>query len=120
MKKFLLIISLIPILVLTFPLTTKSQSDEDLNPLTVGDEGDVDATSNAITLKWAANSEQDIAGYNVYYGRSSGDYMRLETVVVPKATIAVKGHKTVYFAVTAFNTNGEESAFSEEVHWPQN
>jgi len=30
----------------------------------------------------------------------------------------VKGSRTYYFAVTAYNTNGTESGFSEEVHWP--
>ncbi len=32
--------------------------------------------------------------------------------------IAVKGSKTIYFAVTAYNTDGLESELSEEVHWP--
>jgi len=30
----------------------------------------------------------------------------------------VKGSKTIYFAATAYDTNGLESALSEEVHWP--
>ena len=77
-----------------------------------------DAQTTSVTLVWDRNPEPDIAGYNVYYGRISGDYTRLVTVTDPTAMIGVKGSKTVYFAVTAYNTNGVESALSEEVHWP--
>ncbi len=84
----------------------------------VGDDGDPDAKVTSVTLIWTPNSEENIAGYNVYYGRTSGEYVRLETVTEPTATIGVKGSKSVYFAVTAYNTDGLESDFSDEVHWP--
>ena len=84
----------------------------------IEDDGETNAPSTSVTLVWDRNPEMDIAGYNVYYGRTSGDYTRLVTVTDPRATIAVKGTKTVYFAVTAFDTSGLESPLSEEVHWP--
>ena len=62
-----------------------------------------------MTLVWDRNPETDIAGYNVYYGRVSGDYTHLVTVANPTAMIGVKGSKTIYFAVTAYNTDGLES-----------
>jgi hypothetical protein len=42
----------------------------------------------------------------------------METVADRTAIIGVKGRKIYYFAVIAYNTNGVESGFSEEVHWP--
>jgi hypothetical protein len=82
--------------------------------------GDDDGTGKItrITLVWDANPEDDIAGYNVYYGRDSGDYVRVLSVVEPTATISVRGNRTVYFAATAYNTSGLESDLSSEVHWP--
>ena len=62
-------------------------------------------------------SEDNIAGYNVYYGRASGNYSD-SAVTDTTAKIGVRGTRTVYFAVTAFNANGAESDFSEEVQWP--
>ena len=84
----------------------------------IEDDDDPNALTTSVTLVWDRNPETDIAGYNVYYGRVSGDYTRLVTVTNPTAMIAVKGSRTVYFAVTAYDTNGLESELSEEVHWP--
>lgn len=72
----------------------------------------------ALTLKWSPNLEPDLAGYVVYYGLQSGVYKRSVTVTEPTATISVPTRFVVYFAVTAFNSEGEESAYSDEVHWP--
>ena len=84
----------------------------------IADDLDLNARTIQITLVWDRNPEPDIAGYNVYYGIISGEYTRMETVTEPTAMIGVKGRKTYYFAVTAFNANGVESGLSEEVHWP--
>ncbi|MEO6872961.1 MAG: hypothetical protein ABI233_12195 [Chthoniobacterales bacterium] len=72
----------------------------------------------SLTLQWSPNSEPDIAGYVVYYGLQTGVYKRSTTVYEPTATISVPTRFTVYIVVTAFNTDGEESAYSDEVHWP--
>jgi hypothetical protein len=114
MSKFFYHAVLIIALLLAVP-TRKAAADDDV---VVGDTDDPNATSAKVTLAWDANSEDDIAGYNVYYGRASGHYSRVETVGVPTATITVRGRATVYFAVTAFNSAGVESDFSEEVHYP--
>ena len=73
---------------------------------------------SSVSLEWSPNTDPSVAGYNVYYGRASGDYARLVTVTKPTAMIAVKGSRTLYFAVTAYDTSGLESELSEEVHWP--
>ena len=103
------------ILVLLFAVLTPGRSAE---YVTVGDTDDPSAVSTDVTLAWDPNTEGDIAGYNVYYGRASGRYARVETVTAPHVTITVRGSQTVYFAVTAFNTSGVESDLSQEVHYP--
>ena len=100
---------------LTVVFASLATGDEDV---IVGEDADPDAKVTYVTLIWTPNSEEDIAGYNVYYGRISGEYVRLETVTGATVTIGVKGSKSVYFAVTAYNTDGLESEFSDEVHWP--
>ena len=112
-KKNLRTLYLLPALLVAFASTIAKADDA-----IVDSDDDPNAITTNVTLVWDRNPEPDIAGYNVYYGRTSGDYTRLVTVDDPTAMIGVKGSKTVYFAVTAYNTNGVESALSEEVHWP--
>jgi len=113
MKKYLCTLYLIPILLVAFAPTTAKTDDA-----IIEDDDDPNAPTTSVTLVWDRNPESDIAGYNVYYGRASGDYARLVTVTKPTAMIAVKGSRTLYFAVTAYDTSGLESELSEEVHWP--
>jgi hypothetical protein len=113
MKKYLCAWYLLPVLLVAFSSTRAKAED-----VIVEDDDDPNATITYITLKWDPNRERDLAGYNVYYARISGDYTFLETVHDPTAIIGVRGTRTVYFAVTAFDTSGLESLFSEEVRWP--
>src|SRR4029453_10626747 len=101
MKKYLCTVSLLPVLLIALASTKAKAQD-----LVVGDDDGPNARITYITLEWDRNPEPDIAGYNVYYGIISGEYMRMETVTAPTAIIGVKGRKTYYFAVTAYNTNG--------------
>jgi phosphodiesterase/alkaline phosphatase D-like protein len=69
------------------------------------------------SLSWDANTETDLAGYKVYYGTSSRTY-GAPTDVGNQTTFTMTGlseGQTYYFAVTAYNTSGSESAFSAEV-----
>ncbi len=71
----------------------------------------------SVTVSWEANSETDLAGYTIYYGTSSRDYAH-KVVVGNQTSYRVTGLKAgtrYYFAVTAFDFSGNESAFSEEV-----
>ncbi len=112
MKKYLCSLYLLPALLFAL-LLTKAIADD----VIVGDV-DPDALITPVTLRWLQNDEPGIAGYNVYYRLVSGDYARIKTVRTPTATINVKGSQRVYFAVTAYNTSGIESPFSEEVYFP--
>lgn len=113
MKKYRFILNLVSALLIALPPRSARADD-----VIIEDDQDPDAIITYVSLAWDPNPENNIAGYNVYYGRVSGGYTRLETVADTSADIGVRGTRTVYFAVTAFNTYGLESLFSEEVQWP--
>ena len=75
------------------------------------------ADAGQITLTWDPNPESDLAGYRVYFGSASRGYTNLvdsgrsNTNTV---TGLVDG-ATYFFSVTAYNTNGLESDYSNEV-----
>ena len=113
MNKYFSTLYLLAALLIAFS-STKAKADD----VVIGDGDGPNSRITYITLVWDRNPEPDIAGYNVYCGILSGEYVRMKTVADPTAIIGVKGSRTYYFAVTAYNTNGVESALSEEVHWP--
>ena len=72
--------------------------------------------AQSVQLAWAASPEQDVTGYNIYYGGASGDYTNQVSLGnVSGVTIAglVEG-ATYYFAVTAVDVFSLESIFSNE------
>jgi hypothetical protein len=74
-----------------------------------------------VSLEWDPNGESDLAGYKVYFGTASGVYGAPITVAgtSPNPTYTVTGllpGNTYYFAVTAYNTSGLESGYSNEVY----
>jgi hypothetical protein len=69
-----------------------------------------------ITLAWDPVTATNLSGYKVYYGRASRTYgAPISGVTATIYTIPGLGNGTFYFAVTAYNTNGEESGYSNEV-----
>ena len=79
----------------------------------------VDQSGNTVTLAWDPNPEADLAGYKVYWGSATRTYGAPVTVpgtpASPTYTVAGLAAGTWYFAVTAYNTAGLESGFSNEV-----
>lgn len=69
----------------------------------------------------------DLAGYNVYWGTSPGNYTNKMTVFACNACpeplgtenevecLGLEPGKTYYFVVTAFDSNGNESGYSNEI-----
>jgi len=59
----------------------------------------------------------DLAGYKIYYGTSSGNYSTVITVgnVTTYTITGLTDNITYYFATTAYDSSGNESAFSNEV-----
>jgi hypothetical protein len=78
------------------------------------------AEAASVTLAWDPNSEADIAGYKLYYGMGSQSY-EFAIDVSNQTTYTIPGFLEgvdYYFAVTAYNTYGLESTFSDEVSYP--
>lgn len=72
---------------------------------------------NRIDLYWDNNPERDVAGYNVYYSYSyDGKYTLInntyENYFIDNGA---KNGTTYYYAVTAYDYNGNESKLSREV-----
>jgi hypothetical protein len=79
--------------------------------------GPFSAGGGGIHLSWSANSEPDLAGYNVYRGTvSGGPYSKLNTSLITATSYddAVSGGP-FYYVVTAVDTSLNESARSSEV-----
>ena len=70
-----------------------------------------------VTLAWDANTEPDLAGYNIYYGTASGDYSDSIDVgdVTEYPVTGLDDGGTYYFAATAYDEDDNESAYSEEL-----
>ena len=70
-----------------------------------------------VFLEWNQNTEADLAGYKIYYGYESENYT--EQVDVQTATsytiFDLEDGNTYYFAVSAYDLNQNESAYSEEI-----
>ena len=79
----------------------------------------VTAAGNVVTLAWDPNTETDLAGYNVYQGtKTGGPYTKIGSVGVmtaPTFVVTESLNGSYYYVVTAFNTGGAESGYSNEV-----
>jgi hypothetical protein len=76
------------------------------------------ALAGSAILHWQAVSAPDLAGYRIYYGissRSYGPYIPLDKNVTSYTLNALVEGRTYYFALTAVDTSGNESGFSQEV-----
>ena len=75
-----------------------------------------------VTLQWDANTESDLAGYQVYQGNGGdlGAFTRVQEIAAPTTSATIKGLDSAShsFAVTAYNTAGLESAYSNIVTIP--
>jgi len=77
------------------------------------------APPQTATLSWDSSISAGVAGYNLYYGGSSGNYTNKMSVGLTTngvATNLLAGAK-YYFAVTACTSSGLESAYSNEAVW---
>src|SRR5713226_4912787 len=72
-----------------------------------------------VSLAWDANTASDLAGYKLHYGNASSNYT--QTIDVGNVTNApvsgLQAGLTYFFAVTAYDTRGLESVFSNEVSY---
>ena len=71
----------------------------------------------SVHLAWDANTEPAVSGYKLYYGKATRNYS--VSVDVGKVTdyvlTGVSEDNPIFFAVTAYDTSRNESAYSEEL-----
>ena len=76
------------------------------------------ATSST-SLTWNANTESDLAGYNIYRAETSGGYgapiATLSGNVTTYIAAGLQVGKTYYFVITAYDLAGNESPRSNEI-----
>jgi len=76
--------------------------------------------TSAAQLQWAGSNSTDVTGYRIYYGLSTGSYAQargsgaLVGNVTSYTISGLQSGRTYYFAVTAYDSAGNESAFSNE------
>jgi hypothetical protein len=82
-----------------------------------------------VLLSWDQNQEEELAGYNVYYGTTSGTYFEEPFKLPKESLLEVEGrvsygfpqkltpNMTYYFVVTAYDKWGYETDFSNEVQY---
>jgi hypothetical protein len=70
-----------------------------------------------VTLQWDANTEPDLKGYKIYYGTAARNYSH--SVDVGNVTMyllnGLSEGQTYYIAVTAYDSDNNESGYSNEV-----
>jgi hypothetical protein len=73
-------------------------------------------TAPYVSLSWNASTSQDVAGYNVYRKTSAnGSFTKINSKLDSQTTYTdstVLGGTTYYYATTAVNSSGKESAYS--------
>ena len=73
----------------------------------------------SVTLGWNASTDPLVAGYNIYYGGTSGTYTNQVSVglTTSAVTSGLLVGVTYYFAATSYNAAGMESLFSSQVSY---
>jgi hypothetical protein len=79
-------------------------------------------TSNTAELAWDAVTAPSLVGYRLYYGTTPGQYLQSygQGINVGKVTtytlLGLSNGTRHYFAVTAFDSSGKESGYSNEAY----
>ena len=75
------------------------------------------ARAATVQVTWNPNTEPDLAGYRLYVGEASGQYddpVDMGNVTGHVMEITPEYGATYYFALTAYDTSGNESGYSDE------
>ncbi|RPH86396.1 MAG: hypothetical protein EHM75_08025 [Desulfobacteraceae bacterium] len=75
------------------------------------------ARAEQVSLAWDANTEPDLGGYRLYYGTASQAYSQVIDVGnTTQVTVSnLNQGVTYFFVVTAYNLQGAESDYSNEI-----
>ena len=72
-----------------------------------------------VTLAWDPSTDPTISGYKLYWGTQSGQYALLTDVGNSTSVVvsSLEDGATYYFAATAYDGQGDESAYSNEISY---
>jgi len=75
------------------------------------------AQTGSLKIKWDANTESDLKGYKIHFGTQSRNYDKVINAGNVTETVVpdLSANVPYYFAVTAYDTAGNESGYSAEV-----
>ncbi len=79
------------------------------------------APAPVVRIGWNASDSASVAGYRVYYGLASRSYLQTQGNGVPVGGVTtfqsdgLEAGRVYYFTVTAIDSSGGESAYSNEV-----
>ena len=81
--------------------------------------GATQVAPQTVTLAWNPSPSSNIAGYRLYLGGASANYTNIIDAGNKTSVTAsnLVGGATYFFALTAYNTIGLESAFSTEISY---
>ena len=85
-----------------------------------GESEPASRSGSTAVLAWDAVAGPSLAGYRVYYGTAPGTYLQaigkgIEVGLSTTYTVTELTGGTWYFAATAYDANGGESIYSNEV-----
>jgi hypothetical protein len=72
--------------------------------------------AHRVSLTWKASTSNDVVGYNVYRGTIPGSYGLLNSMNTGTSydDISVQNGQTYFYVVTAINSAGAESSYSNQ------
>ena len=78
----------------------------------------IDVPVHSVALSWNASTSQDVIGYNIYRGiTSGGPYSKINSTIdadLNYTDTSVADGQTYYYVATAVDGNNQESAYSNE------
>jgi len=120
MKKLLLLTAILPLLLFSSCSHKDDIVDNYNNTPPAAPTGLIAANGDGtVYLSWNKNRESYVAGYNIYVSNTyKGKYQRIgNTVDTYFEDVAAANGATYYYAVTAYDNNGNESDLSlEDAH----
>jgi hypothetical protein len=78
------------------------------------------AVAGEAHLEWDPSISKNVVGYRIYVGNNSRNYGAPITVInqTSYTVTGLTSHNDYYFSVTAFDNNGMESQYSDEISLP--
>jgi uncharacterized repeat protein (TIGR03803 family) len=97
---------------------TVQVSDSESPPALTTAPLSITINAHSVFLSWDASSSQDVIGYNAYRGTNSGGpYTKLNSSLIPSTSYTdqtVLSGYTYYYVTTAIDSQGLESAYSNQ------